>query len=275
MKKQGWTRETERLYNVAMDPNAQDEAKMTPEAHADFCEEYAEGSLPDDMLAAKWAMTPAVFAETVRIGWGDLLAPSPLKRKGSGNPLNSAKVRQVAKVGQLMPEDMALSPVDANAMLTPQQRLASYALVEAELEFCNDILRGKDTVRAAAGCFGIFDRMEANRKASQLMREPRIRDYLAEMKNQRLFAPVRGRAYLEAILNQVIDRSLDLTQVYDFMGKPVEGTCGYNYKALIAASALLMKLKGWDNSNAIDTTTESHVDRLRRIAMAKQVGDAE
>lgn len=247
---------------------------MTPEAHADFCEEYVEGSLPDDMLAMKWAMTPAEFSETVRIGWGSLLAPSPLIRKGSGNPRHSATVRNIAKQGELMPEDMALSPIDANAMLTPQQRLASYALVEAELEFCNDILRGRDSVRSAAGAFGLFDRMEANRKASQLMREPRIQDYLHYMRGQKLFAPVRGRAYLEAVLNQVIDRSLDLKQVYNFMGKPVEGSCGYNPKALVAAAALLMKLKGWD-SNAVETAQESQVERLRRLALAKPVKDIE
>jgi len=241
---------------------------MTPEAFAEFSTEYEEGKLPDDLLAAKWNLSIVAFNAIVQTGRGTIIKPMPLVRRTLGQgTAHSVAVRKLAAEAQLMPEDMALSPIESNALLSPAQRMASYSISEKEIEFCNMVLRGFNSTAAAAAVFEVFDKNEAMRKAGSLLKDPRVGEYLREMKGQRLLAPVRGRQYLEAVLHQVIDRSLTLHVEYDLDGKTLTGRCNYNPKALLGAAALLMKLKGWDNSNATDTTQESHLERIRRINM--------
>lgn len=246
---------------------------MTPQAFAAFADEYQSGELPDDMLAKKWNMTPAVFADTVRTGYGDLLSPHPLVKKKNA-PKRGIKyvkgVEQIAKEGELMPEDMALSPLDAAEVMSPAQRMASYALTQDELAFANLVLKGFNTTSAAVACFNIYDEHEARRKAAALLKMPRVVDYINELKGQNLYAPVRGKQYLEAVLWQVVDRGLELQQEYTVDGRVVAGRCTYNAKAVIAASAALMKLRGWDREDDKGNTQLSHVERLRAINLNKK-----
>lgn len=245
---------------------------MTPQAFAAFADEYQSAELPDDMLAAKWQMSAAAFDEVVRVGFGDVLKPMPLRKKPKRkHVLHAATVDKLVKEGELMPDDLALSPIEATEMLSPAQRMVSYALTEHELNFANLVLKGFNTTSACCAAFGIFDEHEARRKAATLLKSPRIQAYIEELKGQRLYAPVRGKAYLEAVLWQVIDRSMELTQLYTQDGRPVTGRCTYNAKAMIAASVALMKLKGWDKEgDDKGTGTLSHVERLRMINMNKK-----
>lgn len=248
---------------------------MTPQAFAAFADEYQSGELPDDMLAAKWQMTAATFDEVVRTGYGTLIDPQPLRKKrpNAKGVRDSAAVNRIAKEGELMPGDLALSPLEASEMLSPMQRMASYALTEAELNFANLVLKGFNTTAAACAAFEIFDEHEARRKAATLLKSPRIMTYVEELKGQKLYAPIRGKAYLEAVLWQVIDRSLELEQQYDINGRAVTGRCQYNPKALIAASVAMMKLRGWDKEGDDKSAGQlSHVERLRMINMNKKGG---
>ncbi len=246
---------------------------MTPQAFAAFADEYQSGELPDDMLAAKWQLSPSAFDEVVRTGYGTIVQPMPLRKK---NPDRRGvrgviSVSKIAKEGELMPDDLALSPLEATEMLSPSQRIAGYALTEQELNFANLVLKGFNTTAACCAAFEMFDEHEARRKAAALLKSPRIQTYIEELKGQRLYAPVRGKAYLEAVLWQVIDRSLELEQAYDENGKRITGRCTYNPKALIAASVALMKLRGWDKEgDDKGTGTLSHVERLRMINMNKK-----
>ncbi len=246
--------------------------QLTPQAFAAFAEEYEAGELPDDMLARKWNMSDSVFAETVRNGRGSLLHPLPLKKKkeNARGVLHSARVNAITKEGELMPEDMALSPLEASEMLSPAQRMASYALTAQELAFANLVLKGFNTTSAAVACFDIYDEHEARRKASALLKMPRVQDYINELRGQKLYAPIRGKQYLEAVLWQVIDRGMELEQVYDLLGRPVTGRCTYNAQSVIAASAALMKLRGWDRDDDKGHATLSHVERLRMINLNKK-----
>lgn len=246
---------------------------MTPQAFTAFAEEYESADLPDDMLAAKWQMSAATFDEVVRVGYGSVVQPMPLRKK---NPerrgvRHVATVSKLAKEGELMPDDLALSPLEATEMLSPAQRMAGYALTEQELNFANLVLKGFNTTAACCAAFEVFDEHEARRKAATLLKSPRIQTYIDELKGQRLYAPVRGKAYLEAVLWQVIDRSLELQQEYTLDGRPVVGRCAYNPKALLGASVALMKLRGWDKEgDDKGTGTLSHVERLRMINMNKK-----
>lgn len=247
---------------------------LTPQAFAAFAEEYESGELPDELLMKKWAMSESVFQETVRNGRGSLLDPLPLvrnkRRKTDNGVKHSVNVAKIAREGELMPEDMALSPLEAAETLSPAQRMASYALSQDELAFANLVLKGFNTTSAAVACFNIYDETEARRKAAALLKMPRVQDYINELKNQRLYAPVRGKQYLEAVLWQVIDRGLELEQVYDLLGRPVTGRCTFNAKSVVAASTALMKLRGWDRDDDKGQSTQSHVERLRMINLQKK-----
>lgn len=246
---------------------------MQPAALTEFASEYCAGELPDELLMKKWGMTPSEFNERVRIGYGTFLAPNAfvrLKNTGGKGARHSAAVSNLAKEGELMPEDMALSPLEAVEMMSPLQRMRSYVLSEPELAFANLVLKGFNTTSAAVACFDVYDKFEAQRKASNMLRDERISAYIAEMKGQRLYAPPRGRAYLEAVLWQVIDRSMELQQAYEENGRPIAGRCTYNPKALLGSAALLMKLKGWDGQSDNVNTAETHVERLRRINLNKK-----
>lgn len=243
---------------------------MEPTQADSFIRDYLAADLPDNLLMMKYNLTPDAFAEVLRIGYGTPSEPHPIVRKHKyktvQGAMHSGAVEKLAKEGELIPADLALSPLDQMDMLTPLQRTRSYALSDAELTFANLVLRGLDTTAAACAAFQVYDKHEAQRKAAHTLRDQRVGEYIDSLKNQNLYAPVRGKQYLEAVLHKVIDRAMDMTQVYNFDGTPVPGRCGFNGKLVVQAAAVLMKLKGWGNDNENDRGGQlSHVERLRQI----------
>lgn len=250
---------------------------MEPTQTDAFIRDYLAADLPDHLLMMKYNLTPAAFEEVLRVGYGSFLEPQPVTRRNKPDKVNgtrgSAHVAQLAKEGELLPADMALSPLEQMEMLTPLQRDRSYALSDSELTFANLVLRGLDTTAAACAAFGIYDKYEAQRKSAATLRDKRVADYIASLKAQNLYAPVRGKQYLEAVLHKVIDRAMELHQVYNLDGKPIPGRCTFNGKLVVQAGLALMKLKGWGNDNENDRGGQlSHVERLRQINLNKKNG---
>ena len=248
---------------------------MEPTQTDAFIRDYLAADLPDHLLMMKYNLTPAAFDEVLRVGYGSFLAPEPVTRKTVNNTVKgvkgSAHVAQLAKEGELLPADLALSPLDQMDLLTPLQRDRSYALSDSELTFANLVLRGLDTTAAACAAFQIYDKYEAQRKAAHTLRDKRNSEYIQSLKSQNLYAPIRGKQYLEAVLHKVIDRSMEMDQVYTIDGRPVAGRCHFNGKLVVQAALALMKLKGWGNDNEQDRGGQlSHVERLRQINLNKK-----
>lgn len=246
---------------------------MTPETRAGFILEYIEGDLTDQLLAAKYGLDDYQFKTAVHIGTGNIIKPEPLTRGLKRGMRNSVAVTALA-TDTLNAEDMAISPLQSAEIIEPKSRDLALYLNNAELSFANNVLRGMNATAAAAASFEIFNKQLADKKAAELLRSSHVADYLASMKGRSLFAPVRNKAYLEAVLWQVIDRGLQLKQEVDTLtGMPVEGQCKYDPKSVIAASALLSRLKGWDNVEQGQGEAETQRDRLRRLqANFKQIG---
>lgn len=246
---------------------------MTPETRAGFILEYIEGDLTDQLLAAKYGLDEYQFKTAVHIGTGNIIKPEPLTRGLKRGMRNSVAVTALA-TDTLNAEDMAVSPLQSAEIIEPKSRDLALYLNNAELSFANNVLRGMNATAAAAASFEIFNKQLADKKAAELLRSSHVADYLASMKGRSLFAPVRNKAYLEAVLWQVIDRGLQLKQEVDTLtGLPVEGQCKYDPKSVIAASALLSRLKGWDNVEQGQGEAETQRDRLRRLqANFKQNG---
>lgn len=247
---------------------------MTPETRAGFILEYIEGDLTDELLAAKYGLDDYQFKTAVHIGTGNIIKPEPLTRRLKRGMNHSVAVTKLA-TQTLDAEDMAISPLQSAEVIEPKSRDLALYLNNAELSFANNVLRGMNATAAAAASFEIFNKQLADKKAAELLRSSHVADYLASMKGRSLFAPVRNKAYLEAVLWQVIDRGLQLKQEFDNLtGLPVEGTCKYDPKSVIAASALLSRLKGWDNVEQGRGESETQRDRLRRLqANFKQIGE--
>lgn len=238
---------------------------MTPETRGSLIIDYLDGELTDGLLCAKYSLSPEQLETAVYIGTGNIIKPEPLTRGLKRGMRNSGAVEQLAKQ-HLMPADMAISPLQSAEIIEPHERNAALYLNQAELDFANNVLRGMNATAAAAASFEIFNQHLANKKAAELLRSSHVAEYLAAMKGRSLFAPVRNKAYLEAVLWQVIDRGLELRQTFDpLQGKAVVGKCEYNWKAVVAASALLAKLKGWDGAQSNESTQETQRDRLRRL----------
>lgn len=238
---------------------------MTPETRAGFILEYIEGDLTDQLLAAKYGLDDYQFKTAVHIGTGNIIKPEPLTRGLKRGMRNSVAVTALA-TDTLNAEDMAISPLQSAEIIEPKSRDLALYLNNAELSFANNVLRGMNATAAAAASFEIFNKQLADKKAAELLRSSHVADYLASMKGRSLFAPVRNKAYLEAVLWQVIDRGLQLRQEVDTLtGLPVEGQCKYDPKSVIAASALLSRLKGWDNVEQGQGEAETQRDRLRRL----------
>lgn len=238
---------------------------MTPETRAGFILEYIEGDLTDQLLAAKYGLDDYQFKTAVHIGTGNIIKPEPLTRGLKRGMRNSVAVTALA-TDTLNAEDMAISPLQSAEVIEPKSRDLALYLNNAELSFANNVLRGMNATAAAAASFEIFNKQLADKKAAELLRSSHVADYLASMKGRSLFAPVRNKAYLEAVLWQVIDRGLQLKQEVDNLtGLPVEGQCKYDPKSVIAASALLSRLKGWDNVEQGQGEAETQRDRLRRL----------
>lgn len=246
---------------------------MTPETRAGFILEYIEGDLTDQLLAAKYGLDDYQFKTAVHIGTGNIIKPEPLTRGLKRGMRNSVAVTALA-TDTLNAEDMAISPLQSAEIIEPKSRDLALYLNNAELSFANNVLRGMNATAAAAASFEIFNKQLADKKAAELLRSSHVADYLASMKGRSLFAPVRNKAYLEAVLWQVIDRGLQLKQEYDNLtGLPVVGQCRYDPRSVIAASALLSRLKGWDNVEQGQGEAETQRDRLRRLqANFKQNG---
>ena len=246
---------------------------MTPETRAGFILEYIEGDLTDQLLAAKYGLDDYQFKTAVHIGTGNIIKPEPLTRGLKRGMRNSVAVTALA-TDTLNAEDMAISPLQSAEVIEPKSRDLALFLNNAELSFANNVLRGMNATAAAAASFEIFNKQLADKKAAELLRSSHVADYLASMKGRSLFAPVRNKAYLEAVLWQVIDRGLQLHQEVDSLtGLTVEGQCKYDPKSVIAASALLSRLKGWDNVEQGQGEAETQRDRLRRLqANFKQIG---
>lgn len=247
---------------------------MTPETRAGFILEYIEGDLTDELLAAKYGLDEYQFKTAVHIGTGNIITPEPLTRGLKRGMHNSVAVTKLAEK-TLDAAEMAISPLDCAEVIEPKSRDLALYLNNAELSFANNVLRGMNATAAAAASFEIFNKQLADKKAAELLRSSHVADYLASMKGRSLFAPVRNKAYLEAVLWQVIDRGLQLKQEFDNLtGLPVEGQCKYDPKSVIAASALLSRLKGWDNVEQGQGEAETQRDRLRRLqANFKQSGE--
>lgn len=238
---------------------------MTPETRAGFILEYIEGDLTDQLLAAKYGLDDYQFKTAVHIGTGNIIKPEPLTRGLKRGMRNSVAVTALA-TDTLNAEDMAISPLQSAEVIEPKARDLALYLNNAELSFANNVLRGMNATAAAAASFEIFNKQLADKKAAELLRSSHVADYLASMKGRSLFAPVRNKAYLEAVLWQVIDRGLQLHQEVDSLtGLTVEGQCKYDPKSVIAASALLSRLKGWDNVEQGQGEAETQRDRLRRL----------
>lgn len=238
---------------------------MTPETRASLIIDYMDGEITDGLLCAKYGLTQEQLDTAVHIGTGNIIKPEPLTRGLKRGVRNSGAVETLARA-VLPPEDMAVSPLQSAEILEPEHRNAALYLNDAELSFANNVLRGMNATAAAAASFEIFNEHMARQKAAELLRASHVADYLASMKGRSLFAPVRNKAYLEAVLWQVIDRGLQLNQAFDALsGKEITGRCEYNWKAVVAAGGLLAKLKGWDGADSIASGTETQRDRLRRL----------
>lgn len=238
--------------------------------------EYMEGEVTDSLLCSKYGIQDHQLKALIHIGTGTLINPEPVQRGMKRGVRNAVAVAQLAQA-ILPPEDLQVSPLQAAETIEPAAREAALFLNQAELSFANNVLRGMNATAAAAASFEIFNQHMANKKAAELLRSDHVAEYLASMKGKTLFAPVRNKAYLEAVLWQVIDRGLTLRQSFDVLtGKPVDGKCDYNWKAVVAASTLLARLKGWDGADTNSDNAESQRDRLRRLQAnytATQQGD--
>ena len=246
---------------------------LSPETRNHLLHDYIEGDLTDALICAKYGLDEYQLKTAVHIGTGSIVKPEPVTRNLKRGMHNSVAVTHLA-TKTLDAEDMALSPLQSAEIIEPRSRDLALYLNNAELSFANNVLRGMNATAAAAASFEIFNKQLADKKAAELLRSSHVADYLASMKGRSLFAPVRNKAYLEAVLWQVIDRGLQLKQEFDNLtGLPVEGQCKYDPKSVIAASALLSRLKGWDNVESGQGEAETQRDRLRRLqANFKQIG---
>lgn len=238
---------------------------LTPESRTALLLEYMDGEIPDDLLCRKYGLDAYQLKTAVYIGTGNIITPEPVTRGMKRGARNSCAIGHLA-AATLPPEDMQVSPLVAAETLTPESRDKALFLNDSELSFANNVLRGMNATAAAAASFEIFNKDMADRKAAELLRSSHVAEYLTSMKGKTLFAPVRNKAYLEAVLWQVIDRGLSLRQTFDVLtGKPIDGKCDYNWKAVVAASTLLARLKGWEKAGEDDQQQESQRDRLRRL----------
>lgn len=241
---------------------------MTPEIRTSLLLDYMDGDLTDELLCAKYDLTPYQLRTAVHIGTGNIIHPEPVERGLKRGMRNAVAVQQLAS-STLTPGEMAVSPLQSAEMLEPEQRNRALYLNDAELSFANNVLRGMNATAAAAASFEIFNKDMAQRKAAETLRASHVADYLASMQGKSLFAPLRNKAYLEAVLWQVIDRGLQLHQAYDNLtGQEVIGQCEYNWKSVVASATLLAKLKGWEKQGEDSGNTESQRDRLRRLQAA-------
>lgn len=239
-------------------------AALTPESRTALLLEYMEGELTDALLCQKYDLDAYQLKTAVYIGTGNIVNPEPVTR-GLKRGVRGACAIGALAAANLQPEDMQVSPLQAAETLSPDARNKALFLNDAELSFANNVLRGMNATAAAAASFEIFNKPMADQKAAELLRSSHVAEYLTSMKGKSLFAPVRNKAYLEAVLWQVIDRGLALNQSYDVLtGKPVEGKCDYNWKSVVAASTLLARLKGWEKQEE-HAEGETQRDRLRRL----------
>lgn len=242
---------------------------MTPQQLDAIRADYSDGELSDLNICAKHGIQQSQLDVIVWQGFGTPIAPQPLTRgKIRGIHGNGETLALAATV--LAPEEMAASPLETVEALRPNQRESALLLNDNELTYCNLVHRGIAPPNAAAAAFSIFNKQMAIKKAGELTRSEYIKEYMNAIKGGTLCAPLRGKTYLEAVLHKVIDRSMNLTVVYDLNGRPMEGVCGFNYKAAIAASALLAKIKGWDNPTFGNDNAETQRDRLRRLVATHQ-----
>lgn len=239
---------------------------MTPEQRTSLLLDYMDGDLTDGLLCSKYQITPYQLQTAVYVGTGNIVNPEPLERGKKRGMRNSREVERLA--AHLPPEDMAVSPLQSSELLEPDQRNLALHLSEAELSFANNVLRGMNATSAAAASFEIFNKDLAQRKAAECIRASHVAEYMMSMKNKSLFAPVRNKAYLEAVLWQVIDRGMELKQSYDLDGEMIIGQCEFNHKAVVASATLLAKIKGWEKQGEDNSTAESQRDRLRKLQAA-------
>lgn len=238
---------------------------LSPESRMSLIIEYMDGDLTDDLLCAKYGITDIQLETVVHIGTGNIINPEPLTRGKKRGIRNACAVGELARQ-VLPPADMAVSPLQSAEVIDHDARVAGLYLNTQELEFANMVLRGMKPVAAAAAAFELFNEHLANRKAAELLRASHVSEYLSQMKGRSLFAPVRNKAYLEAVLWQVIDRGLELKQKFNpLTGQPVDGVCEYNWKAVVAAGTLLARIKGYDKAEQQQNENETQRDRLRRI----------
>lgn len=242
---------------------------MTPEQRTELLLEYMEGGLTDALLCAKYGLTEYQLKTAVHIGTGNIVNPEPVER-GRKRGFTGALSIQALASDHLTPEDFRVSPLESGAALEPDQRNLALYLSDAELSFANNVLRGMNGTAAAAASFEIFNKDMAQRKAAETLRSSHVAEYMSSMRGKSLFAPVRNKAYLEAVLWQVIDRGLELSQKFDKDGFEMIGVCEYNPKSVIASATLLAKLKGWEKTGEDTGQAESQRDRLRRLQAEHQ-----
>ena len=227
--------------------------------------DYMDGEIPDELLCSKYGLEDYQLKALIHIGTGSIINPEPVQRGLKRGVRSSVAIAQLA-AAVLPPEDFRVSPLQAAETLEPESRERALFLNQAELSFANNVLRGMNATAAAAASFEIFNEQMARKKAAELLRADHVAEYLASMKGKSLFAPVRNKAYLEAVLWQVIDRGLALQQSFDVLtGETIKGVCEYNWKAVVGASTLLARLKGWEKTTDDSSTAETQRDRLRRI----------
>ena len=237
---------------------------MTPEVRAVFVEEYEAGELTEKLLKAKYGLTDYQFKTAVHIGRGNIIEPKPLVRAQGRVPHHVYTASELV-TKNIDPKDLEENPMVRAANMDAKARDAALLLNDAELGFANNVLRGFNATAAAAASFEIFNKQMAEKKAAELLRSSHVAQYLSLMRGRTIDAPLRNRAYLEAVLWKVIDRSMELEQVYGPDGNEVEGKCEYDPKTAVAAANVLMKLKGWEKAPDMVGGTESQRDRLRRI----------
>lgn len=240
---------------------------MTPEQRSALILDYMDGALNDALLCGKYGINQQQLETAMHIGTGNIINPEPIKR-GLKRGMRDTGAVTVLAHRYLSPEDMAASPLDAAEMLQPDQRDLALHLNVAELSFANNVLRGMNATAAAAASFEIFNKDLADKKAAELLRTSHIAEYMASMRGRSLYAPLRNKAYMEAVLWQVIDRCMELKQSYDTGGEAIIGQCEFNVKGVVSAATLLAKIKGWEKAEENSGQAETQRDRLRRLQAA-------
>jgi len=238
--------------------------------------DYMNGILSEPMICAKYAIGPDILIQLIQIGDGEEVFPLPWRGAKKQTTADPQDMRTVAELSQtkLTPDEQFLSAHDQNAMLTFEEREAAEVLSAQELEFCNLQLRGVRTTPAAMQAFDLDSIREAMVKATKLKRDAYCIRYLGIMKRKKVLGVVRDRGWAEAVLHRIIDRSMELDQVYLKNGTAVKGMCHFDAKGATAALVVLMRLKGWDKETS-DWTEEPQHARIKRISEQGRVIEGE